>query len=114
MYHDLIHGKMKWQIKKKFMDGGYNNKTVLERSFHSYWKDMLERFGDEYEKYKEEIREKFIAKYMYLYEEAVKNNNMKVAKDILDSLSKLFGLYEPEKQEINLNGEIIVDFGFDA
>lgn len=123
MHYDVLKGMTKYRIRKKFLDGCYTlydtDKTDmskdgrnLERRFTNYWNDMIEAFGEEFEDNREALKAKFIARYTYLYEQALNKNDLKDAKAILDSIVRLTGADEPIKSDVNLNGEISIDFGF--
>lgn len=111
MYQDCIRGKQKWEIKEKWLDGKYKNNARGEQTFGEYWREMLERFKDEFEKNREDLKSKFLARYMSLYEKAVDKGNIKEARQILDSITKLTGADEPVKADITVKG-IEIDFGF--
>lgn len=113
MYFDVIHGKQKYQIREKYTSQGYNNKTHSDRQFYEYWNAMMDLFAEEFEKNREDLKSKFLARYLYLYEKAVDAKNLKGAKDILDSIVKLTGADEPIRQEIDINGDFVIDFGLD-
>lgn len=123
MHFDVLKGVTKYRIRKKFLNGEYTlpefgedkskDGRNLERRFTAYWKDMIEKFGEEFEDNREALKSKFIARYTYLYEQALLKNDIKDAKAILDSIVKLTGADEPIKQEIDLNGGFVIDFGLD-
>ena len=113
MYDDCIRGKQKYQIREKFMNGEYNNKALTNASFCGYWNEMILLFAEEFEKNREDLKSKFLARYLYLYETAINNKRTKEAKDILDSIVKLTGADEPIRQEIDVNGGFVIDFGLD-
>lgn len=123
MHYDVLKGMTKYRVRRKFLDGGYTLPDTdkadmskdgrnLERRFTNYWNDMIENFGEEFEDNREALKAKFIARYTYLYEQALNKNDLKDAKAILDSIVRLTGADEPIKSDINLNGEISIDFGF--
>ena len=113
MYNDCIRGKQKYQIREKFVDGKYDNKVCSDRSFYEYWNNMIDKFAEEFEENKKQLKSKFIARYLYLYEKMIDKNDLKAAREVLDSLKKMTGMDEPLEADINLNGELIVDFGID-
>lgn len=113
MYDDCIRGKQKYQIREKFMNGEYNNKALTNASFCGYWNEMILLFAEEFEKNREDLKSKFLARYLYLYETAINSKRTKEAKDILDSIVKLTGADEPIRQEIDVNGGFVIDFGLD-
>ena len=114
MYNDCIRGKQKYQIREKFVDGKYDNKVCSDRSFYEYWNNMIDKFAEEFEENKKQLKSKFIARYLYLYEKMIDKNDLKAAREVLDSLKKMTGMDEPLEADINLNGELTVDFGIDG
>lgn len=126
MHNDVLKGMTKYRIRKKFLNGEYTlpdhpyckedeseDGRNLERRFTNYWNDMINAFGEEFEDSREALKAKFIARYTYLYEQALNKNDLKDAKAILDSIVRLTGADEPIKQEIDLNGGFVIDFGLD-
>ena len=81
MHFDVLKGVTKYRIRKKFLNGEYTlpefgedkskDGRNLERRFTAYWKDMIEKFGEEFEDSREALKSKFIARYTYLYEQAL-------------------------------------------
>ncbi len=113
MYNDCIRGKQKYQIREKFVEGKYDNSSKSDRSFYEYWNVMIDKFAEEFEENKKQLKSKFVARYLYLYEKMIDKNDLKGAREILDSLKKMTGMDEPIEADININGELIVDFGLD-
>lgn len=111
MYNDCIRGKQKYQIREKFTSGKYDNKIKGDRTFFSYWNDMMVKFAEEFEENRQQLKSKFISRYLFLYEKLIEKNDFKGAKDVLDSLKKMTGMDEPFEANIDLSGELIVDFG---
>lgn len=111
MYSDCIRGKQKYQIREKFVDGKYDNSSKSDRSFYEYWNVMIDKFAEEFEENKKQLKSKFVARYLYLYEKMIDKNDLKGAREVLDSLKKMTGMDEPLEADININGELIVDFG---
>ena len=111
MYSDCIRGKQKYQIREKFVDGKYDNSSTSDRSFYEYWNVMIDKFAEEFEENKKQLKSKFVARYLYLYEKMIDKNDLKGAREVLDSLKKMTGMDEPIEANIDLSGELIVDFG---
>lgn len=112
MYFDVIHGKQKYQIREKYTSQGYNNKTHSDRQFYEYWNAMMDLFAEEFEKNKEDLKSKFIARYLYLYEMNVSKGKFKEAKEVLDSIAKMTGVNEPDEVKIDFEN-FTIDFGLD-
>lgn len=113
MYNDCIRGKQKYQIKEKFLEGKYDNKTDDERSFYMYWNDMIDKFAEEFEENREKLKSKFLSRYLFLYEKCIDKNDFKGAREILDSLKRMTGMDDPIQAEIDVNGGFVIDFGLD-
>lgn len=115
MLFDSLNGMSKFQIKQKFVSGGYGDSLkkddarYRESKFYEYWNKMNERFAEEIAESRESLKASFFAKYQKLYEQAVKEKDLKNAKLILDSIVKLTGVAEPEKKEIKIN-DVDIDF----
>ena len=113
MYQDCIRGKQKYQIKGKFLDGGYDNSALSERSFDTYWNEMIDKFAEEFEEHREKLKSKFLARYLFLYEKFIDEKNYKGAREVLDSLKRMTGMDDPIQAEIDVNGGFVIDFGLD-
>lgn len=113
MYNDCIRGKQKYQIRDKFTNGEYDNSSKGDRTFFTYWNNMIDKFAEEFEENKKQLKSKFISRYLFLYEKFVEEKNYKGAREVLDSLKKMTGMDEPIEANIDLSGELTVDFGLD-
>lgn len=113
MYNDCIRGKQKYQIREKFTAGGYDNDTCSDRQFYTYWNDMIAKFGEEFEENREQLKSKFVSRYLFLYEKMIEKNDLKGAREVLDSLKRMTGMDDPIQAEIDVNGGFVIDFGLD-
>ena len=112
MKDDCIRGKQKYEIREKFTDGKYNNDVCSDRSFYEYWNDMIAKFGEEFESNREQLKSKFVSRYLFLYEKMIEKNDLKGAREVLDSLKRMTGMDDPSKLDLNMSGDIQIDFGF--
>lgn len=112
MKDDCIRGKQKYEIREKFTDGKYNNDVCSDRSFYEYWNDMIAKFGEEFEANREQLKSKFVSRYLFLYEKMIEKNDLKGAREVLDSLKRMTGMDDPSKLDLNMSGDIQIDFGF--
>ena len=112
MKDDCIRGKQKYEIREKFTDGKYENSSKSDRSFYEYWNDMIAKFGEEFEANREQLKSKFISRYLFLYEKMIEKNDLKGAREVLDSLKRMTGMDDPSKLDLNMSGDIQIDFGF--
>lgn len=113
MKDDCIRGKQKYEIREKFTDGKYNNDVCGDRSFYEYWNDMIAKFGEEFEANREQLKSKFVSRYLFLYEKMIEKNDLKGAREVLDSLKRMTGMDDPIQAEIDVNGGFVIDFGLD-
>ena len=74
---------------------------------------MIDKFAEEFEENKKQLKSKFISRYLFLYEKFIEEKNYKGAREVLDSLKKMTGMDEPIEANIDLSGELTVDFGLD-
>ena len=67
------------------------------------------------EQHSEKMAAKLVSQYENLYEKALERENIKVAKDILDSMAKIYGLTGGNKVQMaeNADGERIIQITFD-
>lgn len=113
MYNDCIRGKQKYQIREKFVEGKYDNSSKSDRSFYEYWNDMVDKFAEEFEENREKLKSKFVARYLFLYEQMINDKKYKEAREVLDSLKRMTGMDDPIQAEIDVNGGFVIDFGLD-
>lgn len=111
MYNDVIRGKQKYQVREKFINKEYDDNVCSDRTFYDYWNDMMNKFAEEFEENKKQLKSKFISRYLFLYEKFIEKKDFKGAREVLDSLKKMTGMDEPLEANIDLSGELIVDFG---
>lgn len=119
MANDAIKGMTKYQIKQKFLKGGYPNTENLSNlnvAFSRMWNDMEGYFYLDIESSKEALRGKLFQQYSDLYKQARDKEQLKTAKDVLDSIAKLTGAAAPDNQtniQVNADKEgITINFGF--
>lgn len=71
--------------------------------------------AEEQDNFREKMMGKQMARYEHLYEKALERNAIGVARDVLDSITKLFGLAQQNKVEIkeNAEGDRVINISFD-
>lgn len=74
---------------------------------------VKKRIKEDWIEESKELRENLYTKMMDLYADCRKNNDRKVANDILKTLAKTTGVAEPEKVDLSISGGIEIDFGFE-
>lgn len=116
MHFDVLNGMPKYMVKDRFYNGEYyelpkdlTTKAKYKR-FNRAWDIMIDKFGKDFEENNEMLKSKFLAKYNYLYQLAVDKGNIKEARQILDSLTHLLGVDNPQKVDLNVGGDIKIEF----
>lgn len=79
---------------------------ISERAADSIWSDIKTRLKKRFEDESEEILQAHIQRYFDLLSRARESNNKRVEREVLDSLTKLYGL-ETKKIDLTSNGESI-------
>lgn len=114
---DIVNGLTKNDIIMKFKEKAYENqkKSIGESQAKNYiymaYKIMAEDRVEETDK----LRDQLYNQYLMLYNDAVQVGNSMVAKQILDSIAKIFLPNQPQTAiQINSDGEkgVTINFGF--
>lgn len=106
----MLKGATGQDIKDYLADLGYNEGGA-QGVLHEVYTDLKDYF----DKNKAYFQQEYLARYNYLYQQSIENNNLRTAKDILDSMVKLTGAGEFNKQKVEFDGDspIVISFGFD-
>jgi hypothetical protein len=78
---------------------------ITTRQADSLWKDAKDRLKLRFEDEREELLSSQIERYFDLLNRCRDSNNRRVEKEVLDSLTKLFGLENTQKLDITSAGE---------
>ena len=76
-----------------------------------YWKRVWKRVREKYKLEKDNLISKHLLKYWNIHDKAMTNNDLNTARQALNDISKLLGLNEPEKLDVNNSGTIQFKFG---
>lgn len=114
---DIIKGKTRRDILFKVQKGEYEDfKHSADWSIQWQYKKIAEAFDmlkEDNIKNRDEQINVIYNQYMKIYEESMSNKDRANARMTLDSLSKLLGLNEPDKVNVDSNFEIKIDFKLD-
>jgi uncharacterized protein with NRDE domain len=111
-YNEKITEALELILYKRLSSGEFRTTFsklygVSERAADSVWKrckDIIkERFAEE----QGELIEQQLMRYFDLLERARMDNNKRVEREALDSITKLYGLEAPKKLDLTSNGEQI-------
>ncbi len=80
---------------------------ITTRQADSLWIDAKDRLKKRFEDEREELLSSQIERYFDLLNRCRDTNNRRVEKEVLDSLTKLFGLEQAQKVDVTSGGEPI-------
>ena len=117
VYCDIANGVSRSQVIDKITQGVYEGmeRPLAARTAAYYYNAALDRFAVDCDVEAERLRNMFYGRYEALLEEAVKKGDIYNARNILDSMCRIFGVERKEPQTaIQVNGgDIKISFGFD-
>ncbi len=119
MHDDFLSGLPKHLMRKKFVSDMYCdfNTTSLgtkNNRFNQLYNQMIEEFSEDFEDNREMLKGKFLARYNFLFNQAVEKGNIKEARQVLDSLKDLTLGKEKEKLDVNMQMEGELNINFDT
>lgn len=110
----IIEGEPRYKLLK-YIKTKYGLKELQAQRYYDAALKYLVPSEAEQEGYREKMQAKLLARYEDLYKTALDSNQTKTAKDILDSMAKIYGLTGGDKVSIreDMNGskEIEISFG---
>lgn len=112
---DIVNGVTRNDIIMKFTNKEYEyqKKKIGEAQASNYIKMAYLIMAEDRVKEQDKLRDQLYSQYMMLYNDCVMNGNAMTAKQILDSVGKIF---LPDEKNINLqgnlDGNITIDFNF--
>lgn len=107
-------GETKMTIVKDMVENiGYSEQQATER-YEAALRYLMPT-EQEQEQFREKMMAKILARYERLYERAIERDSLNQAREILDSISKLYGLSGGNRVQIaeNAEGEKIINIQFD-
>lgn len=119
VYCDIANGVSRSVVIDKITKGVYEGmeRPLAARTAANYYNAALDRFAVDTDIEAEKLRKMFYGRYEALLEEAVKKGDIYNARNILDSMSRIFGIERktPDTaiQIVNNKEGININFGFD-
>lgn len=111
---DLVNGVPKSEILIKLQDGIYEHVTAPSLSMvtsYRVYNAAMAKIRQDSEDSIAEKRELLWSRYENLYRESLELGNHMNARACLSDMAKIFGLSEPEKQEVTIK-DAVISFGF--
>lgn len=114
---DIVNGVQKSDIISKLENQLYEGQKqkYKTKTAMMYYYTAMQRIKSDKEEEIEDLKAKLYSQYYQLYADAMQDGNTIVAKQVLDSIAKIF---VGDTKNVNLNGKldekITIDFGFDT
>lgn len=99
LYKRLSSGEFRTTFSKMY--------GVSERTADATWKRCKDIIAERFKEEQGVLIEQQIERYFDLLYRARQDNNKRVEREVLDSISKLYGLEAPKKVDLTSNGESI-------
>jgi hypothetical protein len=116
-YCDIANGVSRSTVIQKITQGTYEGmaRPLAKRTAAYYYNAALDRFAEDTDVESEKLRQMFYGRYEALLEEAVKKGDIYNARNILDSMCRIFGVERkvPDTAIMVNGGDIKISFGFD-
>lgn len=112
LWSDIINGYSKYELMRRLETDYYNWKSDKwsQSQRYKYLKEAYDRCAIEFAEERNKQRELMYDRYLSIYQDAVDARDRKSAVNVLDSLTKLMGLNEPDKIDIKQDVNVSVDF----
>ena len=91
----------------EFRDKASKEFSITTRQAEKLWSDAKARLKQRFEDEREELLSSQIERYFDLLNRCRDTNNRRVEKEVLDSLTKLFGLEQAQKVDVTSGGDPI-------
>jgi hypothetical protein len=91
----------------EFRDKASKEFGITTRQAEKLWSDAKARLKQRFEDEREELLSSQIERYFDLLNRCRDTNNRRVEKEVLDSLTKLFGLEQAQKVDVTSGGDPI-------
>ena len=113
---DIINGLTRNDIVMKFANKQYEyqKKAIGEAQAGNYIKMAYLIMAEDRVKEQDQLRDQLYSQYMMLYNDLVVTGNSLAAKQVLDSMSKIF-LNDERKMDVNVNAadnKVSINFSF--
>lgn len=117
VYCDIANGVSRSTVIQKITSGAYDGmeRPLAKRTAANYYNAALDRFAVDCDVEAERLRNLFYGRYEALLEDAVKKGDIYNARNILDSMCRIFGVERkvPDTAIMVNGGDIKISFGFD-
>lgn len=113
---DIYKGLSQADLVERIITNHYNLKYEQEYSAHyakNVISDVRKNIKNEWRDMYKELKETQLARLLDLYRDSRKRNDGTTALNTLKEINKVASIYDAEKLDVNLKGDLYIDFGFD-
>lgn len=113
---DIYKGLSQADLVERIITNHYNLKYDQEYSAHyakNVISDVRKNIKEEWKEQYQELKETQLARLLDLYNDSRKRNDGTTALNTLKEINKVASIYDAEKLDVNLKGDLYIDFGFD-
>lgn len=115
MYKDLTTGSSWLEMKNRFYGGGYGDWCV-DKDFEVAMKGLARYVAYNLSDITEDERKTMFSRYLAVYKAAMLSDNLRDARMVLDSMSRLAGLDKDPRTTLKLEqakdeGKVTITFG---
>lgn len=109
----IVKGKTKMSVVG-WLKETYGYSDVQAEKYYAAGLRYLLPSPEEQMEFREKLQAKLFARYEALYEQAEEQHNIKAAREILDSMAKLFGFTNRNMVQIaeNADGDKVINISF--
>lgn len=112
LWSDIINGYSRYELMRRLETDyyGWKSDKWAQSQRYKYLKEAYDRCSIEFAENREKQRELMYDRYLSIYQDAIDARDRSSAAKVLDSLTKLMGLNEPDKIDIKQEVKVSVDF----
>lgn len=117
VYEDLCNGMSRTDIIKKLSNGDYKDQKrgLSPRTSSEYFNVALDRMHFNTDIRHEQLKDLFYHRFENILKRALKKDDLTNARQILDSMARIFLGEDAAKNKIEINsndGKVVIKFGF--
>lgn len=105
--HEILDNHLSYT---QYVEWCKNTKNLSQQMSNEYWLRVWTMLNEKYQLERDMLINKHLQKYWSLYDMALEKEDISNARQILESISKLLGMAEPEK--LNVEQELKIRFKF--
>lgn len=112
IYREIIKGTPSCELQKMIREDHWNHGIPFTNitSCRNIITRVRKRISEDWAQEQKELRNTLLTRMLDIYKECRERGDLKTAHDVLKSLSKLGGLDQPERIDLNIGGDVTISF----